>query len=369
MGKKIWKAIKLTLLSLLGVILLLISTGLAFREYRQHQVGKVMAIDTPNGINEAAFVKIGGIDQWIVIRGQNIDNPVLLVLHGGPGATTGPLAPSFLGWEKDFTFVQWDQRGAGKTFGKSGPLDPGVTIDRMAQDGVEVTEFLRRRLHKDRVILLGWSWGSILGIEMAKERPDLFYAYVGTGQIVNVRKNYAFGYARLLDDARARGDRRAIGDLEAIGPPPHDSIRKLGVHTRQALAYEAGAPSTLETLSAILCAPGYTLRDARDWASGFDTSQNHFFGETMSGPLMDVDLPALGTDFAVPIFVFQGADDNIAPAELARAYVDSLRAPQKQFVAIADGGHVAMIARSDEFLRLLDQWVRPLAVQQQRQTE
>jgi pimeloyl-ACP methyl ester carboxylesterase len=234
---------------------------------------------------------------------------------------------------------------------------------------VEVTEFLRRRLHKDRVILLGWSWGSILGIEMAKGRPDLFYAYVGTGQIVNVRKNYAFGYARLLDDARARGDRRAIGDLEAIGPPPYDSIRNLGVHTRQALAYEAGAPSTLETLSAILCALGYTLRDARDWASGFDTSQNHFFGQTMSGPLMDVDLPALGANFAVPIFVFQGTEDNIAPAELARAYVDSLKAPQKQFVAIADGGHVAMMARSAKFLRLLDQWVRPLAVQQRRQIE
>lgn len=80
----------------------------------------------------------------------------------------------------------------------------------------------------------------------------------------------------------------------------------------------------------------------------------------MSGPLMDVDLTTLGADFAVPIFVFQGADDNIAPAELAEAYVKSLRAPQKQFVAIADGGHVAMMAKSAEFLRLLDQWARPL---------
>jgi pimeloyl-ACP methyl ester carboxylesterase len=95
--------------------------------------------------------------------------------------------------------------------------------------------------------------------------------------------------------------------------------------------------------------------------SGFDTSQNHFFGETMSGPLMDVDLSTLGTDFTVPIFVFQGANDNIEPAELAKVYVDSIRAPQKRFVPIADGGHVAMMVRSDEFLKLLDQWVRPLA--------
>lgn len=252
MGKQVLKAIKLSLLGLLGVILLLIIAGVLFREYRQHQLVKVMAVNAPNGINEAAFVRIGGIDQWMGIRGRDVHNPILLVLHGGPGATTGPLAPRFLSWERDFTLVQWDQRGAGKTFGRSGPLGLGVTIARMAQDGVEVTEFLRRRLHKEKVLLVGWSWGSILGVEMAKARPDLFYAYIGTGQIVNVRKNYAFGYARLLDEARSRGDRQAAQDLEAIGPPPHNSIRKLGVHTRQALAYEAGAPSTLQTLSAIL---------------------------------------------------------------------------------------------------------------------
>lgn len=368
MAAKIWKLTKLIVLGLLGLILVLVGSGLVYRAYRQHLIAKTLTIDAPNGINEGMFVKIGGIDQWITIRGQNRDNPVLLVLHGGPGAATSPLAPNFLGWERDFTLVQWDQRGAGKTFGKSGPLEPVVTIDRMAQDGVELAELLRQHLHKDRVILLGWSWGSILGVEMAKERPDLFYAYVGTGQIVNVRKNYAFGYARLLDEARARGDRRAIGDLEAIGPPPYDSIRKLGVHTRQALAYEAGAPSTLDTLGAILVAPGYTLRDFRDWVTGFNASQYHFFGGTMSGPLMDVDLPALGTDFAIPIFVFQGAGDGIAPAELAKEYVDSITAPRKQFIAIAGAGHVAMMARSDEFLRLLDQWVRPLAMKQELAT-
>jgi pimeloyl-ACP methyl ester carboxylesterase len=363
MGRKIWKAFRLALLSLLALVLVLIGAGLGYRTFRQHQIGQALEINTANGINEGMFVKIGGIDQWITIRGQDRDNPVLLVLHGGPGATTSPLASNFLGWERDFSLVQWDQRGAGKTFGKSGPLDPSVTIARMAEDGEELAEFLRQHLHKDKIILLGWSWGSTLGVEMVKERPDLFYAYVGTGQIVNVRKNYAFGYARLLDEDRARADQPAILELEAIGPPPYNSIRKLGVHTRQALTHEAGAPSTLDTVSAILVAPGYTLRDFRDWLVGFDSSQNHFFGETMAGPFMDVDLPALGTNFAVPIFVFQGADDNIAPPELAKAYVDSITAPEKQFVAIEGAGHVAMMAQSDEFLKLLDQWVRPLATQ------
>jgi pimeloyl-ACP methyl ester carboxylesterase len=363
MASRIWKLTKLTALSLIGFLLVLIGSGLAYRAYQQHEIAKTLSINTPNGIDEGMFVKIGGIDQWITIRGRDRGNPVLLILHGGPGATTSPLAPNFLGWESDFTIVQWDQRGAGKTFGKSGALDKAITIDRMAQGGLELSDFVRRHLQKDKIILLGWSWGSTLGIEMVKERPELFYAYVGTGQIVNVRKNYAFGYSRLLAEDRARGDQTAISDLEAIGPPPYDSIRKLGVHTRQALAHEVGAPSTLDTVSAILFAPGYTLRDFRDWVTGFDSSQSHFFGDTMSGPFMDVDLPALGTDFAIPIFVFQGADDNIAPPELARAYVDGITAPQKQFIPITGAGHVAMMARSNEFLKLLDEWVRPLAIQ------
>jgi pimeloyl-ACP methyl ester carboxylesterase len=368
MASRIWKLTKLIVLSFIGFLLALIGSGLVYRAYEQHEIAKTLRIETPNGINQGSFVKIGGIDQWITIRGQDRDNPVLMVLHGGPGATTSPLAPNFLSWEKDFTVVQWDQRGAGRTFGASGPVDTEVTIDRMVQDGVEVAEFLRQHLHKDKIILLGWSWGSVLGVKMTKERPDMLYAYVGTGQIVNVRKDYAFGYTQLLAANRARTDGRAIGELEAIGPPPYNSIRKLGVYTRQALAREAGAPSTLDTLSAVLLAPGYTLRDFRDWLSGFDSSQDHFLGETLSGPYLDVDLPVLGTNFVVPIFVFQGAEDNIAPAELARAYVDSITAPQKEFVPIMGAGHVAMITRNDEFLTLLDQWVRPLATRREPST-
>ena len=111
MARTIWKVTKLIVLGLLGLILALVGTGLAYRAYRQHKIAKTLAITTPNGIDEGMFVKIGGIDQWITIRGQDRDNPVLLVLHGGPGATTSPLAPNFLGWEKDFTVACWDQRG------------------------------------------------------------------------------------------------------------------------------------------------------------------------------------------------------------------------------------------------------------------
>ena len=368
MGAKIWKMTKRVLLSLLGLIVGLIGAGLGYRAYWQHQSAKAMVIDRSSGIDEGMFVKIGGIDQWVTIRGQDRNNPVLLMVHGGPGVTMCPTARTSLSWERDFTIVQWDQRGAGKTFGRSGPLDPTVTIDQMAQDGVEVAEFLRRQLHKQRVTLVGVSWGTILGIHMAKARPELFCAYVGTGQFVNTRQGQALGYAQLLAEVSASGDRRAIRALEVIGPPPYHSLSELGVHTNWALAHEAGAPSTLGILSAVFFAPGSTLWDFRDWMAGLMTSQNHFYGETMSGPIMAVDLPAFSTDFAIPMFVFQGADDNIAPAKLARAYIDRIRAPHKELVLITGAGHVAIVTKSNEFLSLLVQRARPLAIQAEQTT-
>ena len=121
-------------------------------------------VASPNGVDEAKYVVIGGIEQWITIRGEDRNNPVLLILHGGPGDATNPWGyAGFRSWQKRFTVVQWDQRGAGRTFGKSGPsIAPTMTIDRMTQDGIELAELLRKSLQKDKIILVGHSWGSIL---------------------------------------------------------------------------------------------------------------------------------------------------------------------------------------------------------------
>jgi len=149
------------------------------------------AILSPKGIDEGSFVKIGGIEQWITIRGQDRDNPVLLFLHGGPGDVTNPWSFAlFAPWEKYFTVVQWDERGSGRTLRKSGPaVAPTITVDRMVQDGIELTEYLRKHLGKEKIIIVGHSFGSILGTRMAKARPDIFYGCVGTGQVADGSKN------------------------------------------------------------------------------------------------------------------------------------------------------------------------------------
>lgn len=359
---KFWKITARILVIVSSLVAVLLASGLGYRAYRQHQAEKTLAIKSLNGIDEGTFVRIGGIDQWITIRGRDRGNPVLLILHGGPGGATSSFAEPTLDWEGEFTLVQWDQRGAGKTFGKSGPLGAGDTIERMAQDGVEVAEYVRGYLHKPRIILLGVSWGTILGVHMVKQRPDLFYAYVGTGQVVNQHDGDTLAYSQLLAEARHRGDGRAIRELQAIGPPPWNAPSKLGVKSKWAQAFEAGTPSTPGILASGFLAPRSTIADFRSWVQGFLTSQRHFIGDDMSGPFMSVDLPALGTDFSIPIFVFQGADDNITPAPLACKYVETLTAPQKGCVLIPGAGHLAMTTKSDQFLTLLMERVRPVAM-------
>jgi pimeloyl-ACP methyl ester carboxylesterase len=365
--RKVWRAAKFALLGLFALLLILAAAGFGYRAWRRHEIHRATLIDPARGIDEAFFAAIGGpadrIDEWLTIRGRDRANPVLLLVHGGPGVATSPYPRDVLfDWTRDFTLVQSDQRGAGKTYGRSGPLAPGVTIERMAQDGIEVAELLRARLHQPKITVLGLSFGTIVGVHMVKARPDLFYAYVGTGQMVSEPDAEPIDYRSVLEKARARGDQGAIAELEKLGPPPYRSQAALGVQRKWARAYEPGGLSGFDLARMVFFESEATPRDLRDYVRGIVDSQNHFFGEDMNGPLSTVDLRALGPDFAVPFFVFNGAEDDIAPASLARDYVGWITAPQKQFVAIPNAGHTAMNSRSGEFLRLLDRCVRPLAM-------
>ena len=365
MARKLWRVAKISLLSLLGLLVFLILGALSYRAYHQHQNSASIAIHSPNGIDEAMFVPVGGINQWITIRGINRDNPVVLFLHGGPGTPTNLLDfPFAKAWTPTFTLVQWDQRGAGKTFGSGGTSPSDMTIDRMAQDGIELTQFLREHLHKDKIIIAGHSWGTILGVYMAKARPDLFYAYVGAGQVVNAQENEAVNYARALDKAKALGDAKAIEELQASGPPPYPRMNALTTQRIWAQAYEHADSYVATEQTSSVYAPGYSLFDLVHAIQSIRFTLNTFIGPTMSGPAMKVDLKALGPDFAVPIFVIEGPDDYITSPELAKAYIDMIDAPQKAFVMLNAGGHFAVFTHPDAFLKEMNSRVRPLAVQQ-----
>jgi pimeloyl-ACP methyl ester carboxylesterase len=316
------------------------------------------AVTAPNGIDEAKYVEVGGIQQWITIRGDDRSNPVLLLLHGGPGDATNPWGyAGFRSWRKHFTVVQWDQRGAGRTLGKNGSsLAPTITIDRMTRDGVELAELLRKSLGKDKIVLVGHSWGSSLGIFMVKARPDLFSAFVGTGQVADPARAYAVAYDDLLRKARSVGDERALRELREIGPPPYLDRRGYGVQRRWSNQFEGADFFISSMLGFALAAPGYTLRDVNDWFDGQNLSAERLWPEISALPAK-----ALGGEFAAPIFVIQGAEDFTTPTSLARTFVDSIRAPRKAFVPIEGGGHFAVFMKSDAFLKELMNRVLPLA--------
>lgn len=314
------------------------------------------AITTPNGIDDAKYVGIGGIEQWITIRGEDRNNPVLLVLHGGPGDATNPWGyAGFRSWLKVFTVVQWDQRGAGRTFGRNGPSSaPTITIERMTQDGIELAEWLRKTLQKNKIVIVGHSWGSILGVFMAKTRPDLFYAFVGTGQVADPARNYAVAYDDLLKKAESLGDPSAIRELKEIGRPPYPDGRGYRIQRKWSNLFEGADAFISSMLGFALSAPGYSTRDVNDWIDGQSLSAERLVPQT------SVLAPtALGGEFAMPVFVIQGAEDFTTPTSLARNFVNSIRAPRKAFVPI-DGGHFAVFMKPAAFLNELVTRVRPL---------
>jgi pimeloyl-ACP methyl ester carboxylesterase len=350
-------------LTVFGILVLLVAAGLGWRALRQQQLSEAMAIRSPHGIDERGYVRIGGIEQWITIRGQDRDNPAILVLHGGPGAPLSPLPSHFLPWEGYFTVIQWDQRGAGKSYQPSGAAP---SIELMVRDALEVSEYARNRLHRSKIILVGHSWGSVLGVYTVRARPEIFEAWVGTGQIVNMQRNEVVAYDRVLAQARARGDKAAVEALEKSGAPPYREIRQMGVERRWAMQYEPGlhfgplGPGGL--LVELLSAPDYSLKDLDNYFKGM-TGGDDYCGQAMDGPMMRVDLPSLGTDFPVPFFVVEGSEDDITPAAPAKAYFDKITAPRKAFSLIPDAGHMALLTRSDMFLKFLLDNVRVPALE------
>ena len=307
------------------------------------------AITTPNGIDEAKYLQIGGIEQWVTIRGEDRANPVVLVLHGGPGDATNPYGYAyFRTWLATYTVVQWDQRGAGRTLGRNGRTSAAnLTIDRLVQDGVEVADVLRTSLRKDKIIIVGHSWGSILGVLMAKAKPDLFQAFVGTGQVGDPRTQINVAFDAMLAKARGLGDARALRELEEIGPSSPYKDRGYPVQRRWSNLFEGADAFIHSMLGFALSAPGYTIRDVNDWFDGQNLS-----AEPLQAQSTALAPSALTGRFGVPVFVIQGSDDFTTPTSLAKAFVDNVEAPHKAFVAIK-GGHFAVFMNSSEFLKEL----------------
>lgn len=292
-------------------------------------------------ISEQGYLRVGGVEQWLTIQGSSCVNPVVLFLHGGPGNPLSPFADAIYGaWQKDFTLVQWDQRGAGMSYGRNPPApDAAMTLDQMVADGLEVAQFLTRHLGQRKIILMGSSWGSVLGVHMVKRRPELFHAYVGTAQLVSQTRNQAAFYEKTQALAQAAGDQKVLAALDAVGPPPWQNPRAFGVVRRASRAYEAKRttpPPKHWWQPAALYATPQALEHTEQ---GEDYSWLQFVGFKNNGIFSHVDLPKLGSNFAVPIYLVQGEQDLLTSVDVTRPFFDSITAPDKALVLVPMAGH------------------------------
>jgi proline iminopeptidase len=310
------------------------------------------AAATSLSIEEARFVALGGIDQWITIRGQKSNAPVLLWVHGGPADVQSPLVSVYASWTESFTLVQWDQRGAGKTFGKNAGPPAEVSLDRIAQDGVELVDHLRQHLRVSKIILAGHSWGTIVGMKMIEKRPELFDTFIGAGQVSSWRDTVKWQYDYALRKAREGNDTAVVQELEAAGLPPHTDLAKYFAMRRRLSEYFPNVDKEwLEREPQLYASePGASPADPKTYSAGGAFSAPHLMPTIVNADL-NKDVISLPLRFCV----IQGEHDTFTPTDLARTFFEAVRAPTKRFSVIPTAGHFAPMTHPREFLREVTQ--------------
>jgi pimeloyl-ACP methyl ester carboxylesterase len=328
-------------------------------------IANARKVVTPNGVERLEKVRIGGIEQWVSIRGTDKRNPVLLLIHGGPGYVSIPMSWWFSrGWEEYFTVVQWDQRGAGKTYLMNDPnsVTPTLTLERMVADTEEMIDWARKELSKQKIFIIGHSWGSYLGLEIAERHPDWLYAYLGVGQLTNGPESERRGWAYTLHAARLAGNSEAVRQLEAIAPyfaPGHPAPLKDIYTQRKWLDFYGGVmahrssnspESDLAKLS-----PDYSDQEiSRVW-EGNEFSEHYLLAKVLS-----LDLSGI-KELDCPLIIFAGRYDVNVNSQVAAEWFANVKAPSKQFVWFENSAHLPMTEEPGKFLLSLVRYARPIA--------
>ena len=308
-------------------------------------------------IDDGFYLQIGGLKQWVAVRGASSANPVLLVLPGA-GVGLSRIAPYFLPWQAAFTLAFWDQPGAGATAVSNPPLK-ALTYDRLADDGLAVCAELWKRYGGRPVGIVAASGGTIVGLKMAKRHPGLIGAYAGVGQIVNRARQEKLSYRMVLERARAAGKAEVVAQLEEIGPPPYADLRGDVIKSAH-----ANAPTPQEELAlAELQAIGEPPPDARYVPVGVpapDPQATAFTAyQLLRQELGRFDARDLGLEFQVPLLFVQGREDLHTVSSEVETYAGQLLAPKVAYESLPDAGHLAFFLVQPMLHRLMAH-LRPL---------
>lgn len=309
----------------------------------------------PGSVAEVAYRRLGGVDQWVMIRGESVDNPPLILLHGGPGLSeTGFFRHFNAPLERSFTVVYWDQRGAGKSFDRKIPRS-SMTVEQFISDLDELVGAVCTRLGKTKVAIFGHSWGSALGPLYAARFPEKVAAYVGSGQIGDWAAGESASYAFALADAQRLGKRRAAKKLRAIGPPPHTAERLWTQRTWLARLEGRMRPRAMWKLGrAVLASPESSIFDLPDTMRAFRFSLGAMWTEVSRLNLLEL-VPAL----PMPVSFFLGRMDHWVPPQTSVAYIDALTAPSKKVVWFEDSGHEPFVDEPAKFNTAMAELVGP----------
>jgi pimeloyl-ACP methyl ester carboxylesterase len=310
----------------------------------------------PGSIAEIEYLRLGGLDQWVMIRGESLANPLLILLHGGPGFSETRLFRRFNApLEKSFTVVYWDQRGTGKSFDRKIPRS-SMTVEQFIADLDELVDAVCTRVGKNKVAIFGHSWGSALGVLYAARFPEKVAAYVGSGQIGDWSAGESASYAFALAEAERRNNRTALRELRAIGAPPYDAR---SVWTERTWLQHFDGQLRVSALwnmgRIVLGGPEASVFDLPNILRGFRFSLDAMWAE-VSG----LNLLKLAPALQMPVFSFLGRHDHWVPPETSVAYFDVLTAPSKRLVWFEESGHEPFVDEPAKFNTAMVEWVRPI---------
>jgi pimeloyl-ACP methyl ester carboxylesterase len=326
------------------------------------KLGKTAPFRGPRGevlsgsIAEIAYRRLGGLDQWVMIRGKSVANPPLVLLHGGPGLSETGLFRHFNApLEESFTVVYWDQRGAGKSFDRNVDRS-SLTVEQLISDLDELVDAVCTRLGKTSVAIFGHSWGSALGPLYAARFPEKVAVYVGSGQIGDWAAGESASYAFALAEAQRLGKQRAVKKLRAIGPPPHSSKSLWTQRTVLSRLEGRMAPRTMWKLGrAVLAGDESSIFDLLTTMRAFRFSLGAMWAEVSRLNLLEL-VPAL----QVPVFFLLGRKDHWVPATSSVPYFDRLTAPSKELVWFEESGHEPFVDEPAKFNAAMAELVRPI---------
>lgn len=348
------------------IIVVLLSSVVIISQARAH-TPPILGADgkpLPGSIAALEKVQLGGVDQWLIIRGHDVHKPVLLFLSGGPGASEAGRVLRFnAALEQHFVVVIWEQRGCAKSYPSRHPLS-ALTVDQYAADIIELTDMLRTRFAEEKIYLVGHSWGTIIGARAAQARPELFYAYIGTAQMVNVRETDQMIYDMVLAHSHQSGDVKFAQTLETQGPPPYFGSNPIKPYAtlfgREYQLFEVPNIKNAEyrrdgdAITLMLKQPEYGWLDRAYYLLGLMNTFNVVYPQ-----LQEMDLRHDATRFDLPVYIVLGRHDMNNPSALPEDYFNLLEAPSKQLIFFENSGHGMIWEEADLFHRLMVETVLP----------